>query len=119
MSGETFFAGALPWRASLAEAKAAPIPPGARSAVLMRRGTMTLRFYQPRGVDPQTPHDQDEIYVVASGSGVFVCGDDRVPFGPGDALFAPAGAEHRFVDFTDDFAAWVVFYGAKGGEIPA
>jgi len=24
--------------------------------------------------------------------------------------------EHRFVDFTDDFTAWVVFYGPSGGE---
>lgn len=119
MSKQTFFAGASPWRASLAEARAAPLAPGARSAVLMRHGTMALRFYQPRGVDPQQPHEQDEIYVVAAGSGFFVCGDDRVPFGPGDALFAPAGAAHRFVDFSDDLAVWVVFYGPKGGEAPA
>lgn len=118
MSDEPFFAGTSPWRASLAEAEAAPIPPGARSAMLMRRGSMTLRFYRPRGRDPQQPHDQDEIYVVVSGSGVFVCGDDRTAFGPGDALFAPAGAAHRFEDFSDDFATWVVFYGPKGGESP-
>jgi mannose-6-phosphate isomerase-like protein (cupin superfamily) len=118
MADEPFFAGALPWRAGLDEAKAAPIPPGARSALLMRHGSMLLRFSQPRGSDPQQPHDQDEIYVVASGSGAFVCAGDRVPFGPGDALFAPAGAIHRFEDFTDDFACRVVFYGPKGGERP-
>ena len=37
-------------------------------------------------------------------------------FEPGEALFVPAGVEHRFVDFSDDFAAWVVFYGPPGGE---
>ena len=26
------------------------------------------------------------------------------------------GVEHRFEDFSDDFAAWVVFYGPSGGE---
>ncbi len=31
-------------------------------------------------------------------------------------LFVAAGAEHRFEDFTQDFAAWVVFYGPEGGE---
>ena len=36
----------------------------------------------------------------------------------GEALFVPAGVEHRFEDFTDDFAAWVVFYGPEGGERP-
>jgi mannose-6-phosphate isomerase-like protein (cupin superfamily) len=84
----------------------------------MRHGSMLLRFYQPRGSDPQQPHEQDEIYVVVAGSGVFVCDGDRTPFGPGDALFAPAGAVHRFEDFSDDFATWVVFYGPKGGERP-
>jgi hypothetical protein len=24
--------------------------------------------------------------------------------------------EHRFEDFTEDFATWVVFYGPEGGE---
>ena len=52
----------------------------------------------------------------ARGSGIFVNGRDRVPFGPGDALFAAAGAEHRFEDFSEDFGTWVVFYGARGGE---
>ena len=118
MSDEPYFGGETPWRASLEGARAAAIPPGARSALLMRRGTMALRFYQPRGVDLQQPHEQDEIYVVVSGSGSFVCEGVRAPFGPGDALFAPAGAEHRFEGFGDDFAAWVVFYGPKGGEAP-
>lgn len=119
MAEEAFFGGELPWRASLEEARSAALPPGARSALLMRHGSMLLRFYQPRGEDRQQPHEQDEIYVVAAGSGVFVCAGDRVPFGPGDALFAPAGAAHRFEEFSEDFAAWVVFYGPKGGERPA
>lgn len=107
---------ATPVCAALDEARRAPIPPGFRSAEMIRHGSMVLRFYAPRGSDPQTPHEQDEIYVVASGRGVFACGGARVPFGAGDALFAPAGAEHRFVDFSDDFGTWVVFYGPKGGE---
>jgi mannose-6-phosphate isomerase-like protein (cupin superfamily) len=110
------------WLVPLTEAKAAPIPEGARSALLMQHGTMTLRYYAPRGRDAQTPHEQDEIYIVASGSGTFALGEDegsleRRPFGPGDAIFAPAGWVHRFEDFTDDFATWVVFWGPKGGEV--
>jgi mannose-6-phosphate isomerase-like protein (cupin superfamily) len=105
-----------PLAATLAAAKTAPIPQGRRSALLMEHGTMALRWYAPKGRDEQTPHDQDEIYVVVSGSGTFSCAGARTRFGPGDALFAPAGAEHRFEDFTDDFGTWVVFYGPKGGE---
>jgi hypothetical protein len=43
-------------------------------------------------------------------------GSHRVPFGPGDVLFAAAHVEHRFEGFSDDFATWVVFYGPPGGE---
>lgn len=101
---------------TLAAARAAPIAEGSRSALLMRHGTMTLRYYAPRGHDPQTPHDQDEIYVIAEGSGRFFKDGAAKPFGPGDVLFAEAGAEHRFEDFSDDFATWVVFWGPPGGE---
>jgi mannose-6-phosphate isomerase-like protein (cupin superfamily) len=106
----------VPARVTLAEAAAAPLPPGRRSALLMKHGSMELRHYAPKGHDPQTPHDQDEIYIVASGRGFFVRGAERVPFGPLDALFVAAGVTHRFEDFSPDFAAWVVFYGKTGGE---
>lgn len=86
--------------------------------VLHARGTMILEIYAPRGIDDQQPHAQDELYFVVSGSGTFFCDGTRVSFGPGDALFAGAGVEHRFEDFTDDFATWVVFYGPEGGELP-
>ena len=111
-----FFAGADPWRVTPAEARSAKIAEGQRSALLMRHGSMTLRYYAPRGRDPQQPHEQDEIYLVVAGTGQFVNGDDRVPFGPGDVLFAAAGRVHRFEDFSDDFETWVVFWGPKGGE---
>ena len=87
-----------------------------RYAVLLEHGTLEIGFYAPSGTDPQTPHDQDEVYVVHSGSGKFVLGDTEQDFGPGDTLFVPAGVEHRFREFTDDFGAWVVFYGPSGGE---
>ena len=35
------------WLIRQAAAKAAPIPEGARSALLMKHGTMTLRYYAP------------------------------------------------------------------------
>ena len=30
--------------------------------------------------------------------------------------FVPARVDHRFEEFTPDFAAWVVFWGPRGGE---
>jgi mannose-6-phosphate isomerase-like protein (cupin superfamily) len=99
-------------------AAAQPLTPGRLSALMGQHGSMTLRWYAPQGADPQTPHDQDELYVVASGSGTFVRGAERVRFKPHDVLFVRAGEVHRFEDFSADFATWVVFYGPEGGESP-
>lgn len=85
-------------------------------SVALERGTLELGFYSPIEIDRQQPHDQDEVYVIVSGRGRFLNGDSITEFGPGDALFVPAGVEHRFLDFSDDTEMWVVFYGPVGGE---
>lgn len=85
-------------------------------AVALSRGTLELGYYSPFGVDHQSPHSQGEVYVIVKGTGKFINGDDVVDFQPGDAMFVPAGVEHRFVDFTDDTEMWVIFYGPGGGE---
>jgi mannose-6-phosphate isomerase-like protein (cupin superfamily) len=83
---------------------------------LFTHGSLSVEIYQPDNVDLQQPHSRDELYVVASGSGYFVNGGARQPVEPGEVLFVPAGVEHRFEDFTDDFSTWVFFYGPEGGE---
>ena len=107
----------VPFHISRAQAAAAPLPPGRLSALLLRHGSMSLRWYAPPNPDPQSPHDQDEVYIVASGSGRFLCGTETAAFGPGDALFVPASVVHRFLDCSADCAVWVVFYGPQGGEL--
>ncbi len=107
-----------PCRVTVAEAKAAPLPAGRSSALLLAHGSLQLRWYEPKGVDAQTPHIHDEVYVVVSGSGWFVRAGERVRFGAGDALFVRAGVPHRFEDFSDDFGTWVIYYGPDGGELP-
>jgi len=93
-----------------------PGPDGQRYIELFHHGTLSVELYAPRGTDPQTPHTRDEIYVIISGNGKFRRGTEETTFSPGDVLFVPAGEEHRFVDFGDDFATWVFFYGPEGGE---
>ena len=104
------------WHRTIAEAAAQPLSKGRASSLLFGHGSMEVRYYAPKGRDDQTPHDQDEVYFIASGSGTFVREGERVAFGPGDMLFVAAGEEHRFEDFSSDFGTWVVFYGPKGGE---
>jgi len=105
-----------PWHATTREAGAAPIPEGRRSAQILRRGSLEVRWYAPRGTDPQTPHARDELYMVAAGRAAFVRGGERVAVAAGDLLFVPARMEHRFEDMSADFATWVMFYGPAGGE---
>lgn len=105
----------IPTRLTPAQMAAAALPPGRLSKLAFDSGEVELRFYAPAGVDNQVPHDRDELYFVASGSGTFVRERERVPFAPGDVLFAAAGETHRFEDFSPDFATWVLFYGPARG----
>jgi len=87
-----------------------------RTATLLVHGTLKVMLFAPKGSDPQIPHDRDEVYVIVKGSGRFVLGERDFSCKAGEVIFVPAGVEHRFVDFTDDLAAWVLFFGPKGGE---
>lgn len=93
-----------------------PGPGGVPYVELFRRGALSVELFAPRGVDTQKPHVQDELYIVARGSGEFVNGPRRHRFGPGDVMFVPAGVVHRFENFSDDFLVWVVFCGPEGGQ---
>jgi mannose-6-phosphate isomerase-like protein (cupin superfamily) len=118
-------------RVTIADAKATPNDIGRSTALMLANGSLELRWFAPKQEDGQTPHDRDELYIIASGTGTFmravdshpfddtalpIQGEESVPFGPGDALFVAAGTMHRFEEFSDDFAAWVIFYGPEGGE---
>jgi mannose-6-phosphate isomerase-like protein (cupin superfamily) len=96
--------------------KLVPTAQGKRFAEVYRHQSLEVEIYAPRGIDPQNPHTRDEVYIVISGRGRFFCEGETELFGPGDFLFAPAGAVHRFEAFTDDLAVWVLFYGPEGGE---
>jgi len=83
---------------------------------LFKHGSLVVELYKPVKLDNQQPHNRDEVYVIASGSGTFFNGVKRVKFKSGDFLFVKAGVEHRFEKFTKGFATWVFFYGPVGGE---
>ncbi|MBS1574908.1 MAG: cupin domain-containing protein [Bacteroidetes bacterium] len=87
-----------------------------RFTTLLQNGSMSVEYYAPVKKDLQQPHLQDELYIIITGTGIFLRNNERVTFMPGDVLFVPAGMEHRFEEFTDDFATWVIFYGPEGGE---
>jgi mannose-6-phosphate isomerase-like protein (cupin superfamily) len=103
----------------LADVEAAiPGAPGPNSASFMQRGTLEVKFSYPLSPNRQTPHTQDELYLIVRGQGVLFHNGERDAFGPGDLLFVPAGTDHHFEDSSKDLAIWVVFYGPPGGEVP-
>ena len=83
---------------------------------MLTHGSLLVKVYAPRGNDLQQPHTRDEVYVVAKGSGEFVCANERKAFKATNLLFVPAGVSHRFENFSDDLTVWVMFYGPEGGE---
>jgi len=91
-------------------------PNGLPFVTLFSHGSLDIEIYRPVGVDQQTPHLRDEVYVVIAGRGEFVCAGQRQAFAAGDVLFAHANTAHRFENFSDDFSTWVFFYGPDGGE---
>jgi len=61
------------------------------------------------GTDPQSPHTEDEVYVVLAGRARFTAGGETVDCGPGDTLFVPALVPHRFHDIEDELRVVVAF----------
>ncbi len=84
----------------------------------LRVPAMSLGTYSIRagGLDEQTPHAQDEVYVVISGRAGFESGGTRVEVGPGSALFVPALEVHRFLDVTEDLTVVVLFAPAESTD---
>ncbi|GIG59066.1 hypothetical protein Lfu02_34380 [Longispora fulva] len=77
----------------------------------LRTTDMTVGTYSIRagGHDDQSPHREDEIYVVTAGRARIVTSNGEADLGPGSVVFVPAGEEHRFTDVTEDLALLVVF----------
>jgi mannose-6-phosphate isomerase-like protein (cupin superfamily) len=91
-------------------------PRGGWDTEPFRHGSMSLVLFTPRGHDYQSPHEQDELYIVMRGTGELVLEDEHIPFVAGDVLFVPARRRHRFERFSDDLVTWAVFWGPPGGE---
>jgi mannose-6-phosphate isomerase-like protein (cupin superfamily) len=58
--------------------------------------------------DRQQPHEDDEVYVVLEGSGSLEVEGESVDLHEDQAVFVPAGADHRFVGY-EQLAVLVVF----------
>ena len=65
--------------------------------------------------DNQKPHAEDEIYYVLRGKGRMRVSDDQFEVAPGQIIFVPARADHRFFDISEELALLVFFAPAESG----
>lgn len=98
----------------------APAPDGAPNYVThLSSADLSIGTYSipAGGVDDQSPHSEDEVYVVSSGRATLVVPDASAEVGPGSVVFVPAGERHTFTSITEDLTLLVFFappYGTRG-----
>jgi mannose-6-phosphate isomerase-like protein (cupin superfamily) len=80
---------------------------------VMKKGSISVEFYKPEKIDQQQPHTKDELYIIISGSSVFLRDGEMISCQKSDVIFVPAKMEHRFINFSADFSTWVIFYGEE------
>ena len=65
------------------------------------------------GVDPQSPHTEDEVTYVVSGRALMRVGDEDRSIGPGSIVYVAASVPHRFHAIEDELIVLVFFAPAE------
>ena len=88
---------------------------GKRYLEFLRVPTMSAGVYvlPAGGIDPQTPHEEDEMYYVVRGRARMQVGSEEQPASEGSVIFVAAGVEHRFRDITEELVVLVFFAPAE------
>jgi mannose-6-phosphate isomerase-like protein (cupin superfamily) len=103
---------------TLEEATRATRASDARYHEFLRVPALSAAMYiLPGGeADTQTPHSEDEVYLVTSGTGRVQVGDELADVGPGSLIYVAKDVEHRFLDYADDLEILVLFAPAYTGR---
>jgi quercetin dioxygenase-like cupin family protein len=85
----------------------------------LRRETLSAGLYElaAGAVDPQTPHTEDELYVVLEGRASLRVAGEEHPVGPGSVIFVETGVEHRFEAIESDLSVLVFFAPPEGSGV--
>ena len=94
--------------------------PGPHYAELHRSADLSVGSYviPAGGRDPQSPHTEDEVYVVLAGRARLTGPDASIPVRAGSVVFVAAGEEHRFTDVEEELHVVVVFGPAEYARRP-
>lgn len=77
----------------------------------LRVPSMSLAMYRlPAGSkDMQSPHEEDEVYIVLEGKARLRIGDDEQEVDRGKILFVRANTQHSFFDIEEDLTVLAMF----------
>jgi mannose-6-phosphate isomerase-like protein (cupin superfamily) len=81
----------------------------------LRAPSLSMGVYRlpAGGVDPQSPHTEDEVYYVVSGKAQIRVGDEDRSVGGGSIVFVTANVPHRFHTIEEDLTILVFFAPAE------
>ena len=77
----------------------------------LRSSSLSLAVYRlPAGSkDMQSPHEEDEVYIVLEGRGHLSLEGKNEAIARGKILFVKAGTEHSFFDIEEDLTVLAIF----------
>ena len=78
-----------------------------------------LYVLEAGATDRQSPHTEDEVYVIVAGRARLKMGSEDVEVGSGSVAFVAAGIEHRFHDIVERLVILVVFGPAEASRARA
>jgi mannose-6-phosphate isomerase-like protein (cupin superfamily) len=88
---------------------------GQRYWEFLRVPALSLGVYRlpAGGIDPQSPHSEDEVYYVVSGKALIRVGEEDRAVGAGSIVYVAAQAPHRFHTIEEDLTILVCFAPAE------
>jgi len=88
---------------------------GKRYSEFLRVPAMSAGVYvlPAGGVDPQSPHQEDEMYYVVRGRARMRAGSEDRAVSEGSIIFVAAGVEHRFYEIAEELMVLVFFAPAE------
>ena len=71
--------------------------------------SMGLYVIPAGGDDPQSPHNEDEVYYVVSGLGTLTAGNQEFEARVGSILYVAKNVPHKFHEVTEELRVLVFF----------
>ncbi|MBP6210366.1 MAG: cupin domain-containing protein [Anaerolineales bacterium] len=80
--------------------------------------SMGLYILPAGGVDPQSPHTEDEVYYVVSGKAKITVADEDRAVQAGSIVYVAKNVEHRFHSIEEELTVIVFFAPAEYSNKP-